>query len=72
MCMGYAKEIKAWLCDDALSRRDVMMEVWSLAFDNSDEAIKSSVSNFAPERPANTNHVQCQQTIFPYSTVLAK
>jgi len=28
MCMGYAKEIRAWVCDDARTRNDLMMQAW--------------------------------------------
>lgn len=35
MCMGYAKEIRAWVCDEARSQREIMMDAWSRAFEDS-------------------------------------
>jgi hypothetical protein len=31
--MGYAKEISAWVCDDARNQREVMLDAWSQAFE---------------------------------------
>jgi hypothetical protein len=33
MCIGYAKEISEWVGDEARSRREVMMDAWSRAFE---------------------------------------
>ena len=35
MCMGYAKEIRAWVCDEARSQREIMMDAWSRVFEDS-------------------------------------
>lgn len=35
MCMGYAKEIRAWVCEDAGSERESMMAAWGRAFEAS-------------------------------------
>lgn len=37
MCTAYAKEIRAWVCDEALSQRERMMDAWGQAFRASDE-----------------------------------
>jgi len=46
MCIGYAKEISAWVCDEARSQREVMMDAWSRAFEESVDESDSSVSSF--------------------------
>ena len=33
MCMGYAKEIRAWECEEAGSQREFMMAAWGRAFE---------------------------------------
>lgn len=40
MCMGYAKEINAWVCDQTRSRREIMMDAWSRAFVESDDELE--------------------------------
>jgi hypothetical protein len=44
MCMGYAKEISAWVCDEARSQRELMMDAWSRAFEESVDESDSSIS----------------------------
>lgn len=36
MCMGYAKEIRAWVCEEAGSQRENMMNAWGQAFEDLD------------------------------------
>lgn len=38
MCMGYAKEIRAWVCEEAGSQRESMMAAWGRAFEESFDA----------------------------------
>lgn len=38
MCMGYAKEIRAWVCEEAGSQRESMMAAWGCAFEESFDA----------------------------------
>lgn len=38
MCMGYAKEIRAWVCEEAGSQREFMMAAWGRAFEESFDA----------------------------------
>ena len=35
MCTGYAKEIRAWVCEEAGSQRESMMAAWGRAFEAS-------------------------------------
>jgi|GEM_PF-1392843 len=35
MCMGYAKEIRAWVGEEAGSQRESMMAAWGRAFEES-------------------------------------
>lgn len=35
MCMGYAKEIRAWVCEEAGSQRESVMAAWGRAFEES-------------------------------------
>ena len=35
MCMGYAREIRAWVCEEAGSQRETMMATWGRAFEES-------------------------------------
>lgn len=42
MCIGYAREIRAWLCDDMQNQRDEMMHAWSTAFEQSSDAPDAS------------------------------
>lgn len=35
MCMGYAKEIRAWVCEETGSQREFMMAAWGRAFEES-------------------------------------
>ena len=35
MCMGYEKEIRAWVCEEAGSQREFMMAAWGRAFEES-------------------------------------
>lgn len=46
MCIGYAKEISAWVCDEARSQREVMMDAWSRAFEESVDESDPSVNLF--------------------------
>ena len=38
MCMGYASEIRAWMCEEAGSQRESMMAAWGRAFEESFDA----------------------------------
>lgn len=35
MCMGYAKEIRAWVCEEAGNQRESVMAAWGGAFEES-------------------------------------
>jgi hypothetical protein len=47
MCMGYAKEFRAWACEEAGSQRDSMMAAWGRAFEESFDPSGPSV-HFPP------------------------
>lgn len=46
MCMGYAKEIKAWVCQTEQNQRDEAMVAWGEAF------TQDTTSEKAPEMPS--------------------
>jgi len=52
MCIGYAKEISAWVCDEARSQREVMMDAWSRAFEDADDESESSGGVLPPHSAA--------------------
>lgn len=39
MCMGYARETRAWFCSDLQNQRDDMMHAWSMAFEQSSDEL---------------------------------
>jgi len=41
MCTGYAKEIKAWVCQTELNQREEAMLVWGAAFAQDTEPAKA-------------------------------
>jgi len=41
MCMGYANEIKAWVCDEARTQREAMMDAWGSAFEAMADELKA-------------------------------
>lgn len=37
MCMGFAKDIKAWVCMTKQNERDAMMQAWAETFADQDD-----------------------------------
>lgn len=37
MCMGFAKDIKAWVCMTEQNERDAMMQAWAETFADQDD-----------------------------------
>lgn len=72
MCMGYAKEIRAWVCDEAGSQREVMMDAWSRAFEDSEDATELSVSFLPPDSAVTAYGIQHQHIVFSPRTVGTK
>lgn len=51
MCMGYAKEISAWVCDEARNQREVMMGAWGQAFDEAENETDTQSNQCPPPCP---------------------
>lgn len=56
MCMGYAKDIKAWACTQEIGRRDAALQEWGELLRQSGEGRPVSALTKAPESadPANS------------------
>jgi hypothetical protein len=51
MCMGYAKEISTWVCDEARSQREVMLGAWSQVFEESANETDMQTEQCLPPSP---------------------
>lgn len=40
MCMGYAKDIKAWACTQEIGRRDAALRQWGELLHPNDESVQ--------------------------------
>ena len=69
MCMGYAKEISAWVCDDARNQREVMLCEWGQAFDEADDTADSSIAVLSTDSPTSSIRVHSQFMVFSPRTV---
>lgn len=45
MCMGYAKDIKAWACAQEVSRRDNALAVWAEMLHKASESLDDSTES---------------------------
>lgn len=57
MCMGYAKEIKAWVCQTEQNQRDEAMVAWGEAFTQDTTSEKASEMPW-PARISDTRALQ--------------
>ncbi len=49
MCMGFAKDIKAWVCVTEQNERDAMMQAWAETFADQDDFLLLPPGE--PDRP---------------------
>lgn len=50
MCTGYAKEIKAWVCQTEQNQREVVMQVWGEAF--TQDGVQAQVATISSAKRA--------------------
>lgn len=44
MCMGYAKDIKAWACPQEISRRDAAVSLWGEMLRDASDAASMTIT----------------------------
>lgn len=56
MCMGYARDICAWMKNDDPDQREIALKAWSLAFE--DRSQRPHTASFTPLSTSSTTDIK--------------